>query len=84
MLLAFLESASRGSSWQRCPMLRLIHLVHGLSYPRCQRMAFKGGNANKPSRLREHHHRRREAIEAAPTEARNSFEILHTRSQVMC
>lgn len=27
----FFVSASRGSSWQRCPMLRLIHLVQGLS-----------------------------------------------------
>lgn len=30
--LAFLESCSRGSSWQRWPMLRFIHLVQGLSY----------------------------------------------------
>lgn len=30
--LAFLVSCSRGSSWQRWPMLRLIHLVQGLSY----------------------------------------------------
>lgn len=29
--LAFLVSCSRGSSWQRWPMLRLIHLVQGLS-----------------------------------------------------
>lgn len=29
--LDFLESLSRGSSWQRCPILRLMHLVHGLS-----------------------------------------------------
>lgn len=28
---AFLESCSRGSSWQRWPMLRFIHLVQGLS-----------------------------------------------------
>jgi hypothetical protein len=28
---SFFASASRGSSWQRWPMLRLIHLVHGLS-----------------------------------------------------
>lgn len=32
--LAFLPSWSRGSSWQRWPMLRLIHLVQGLSYSR--------------------------------------------------
>jgi len=32
VLLAFLESDSRGSSWQRWPMLRLIHRVHGRSY----------------------------------------------------
>jgi hypothetical protein len=32
--LAFLESCSRGSSWQRWPILRLIHLVQGLSYPK--------------------------------------------------
>lgn len=30
--VAFLESFSRGSSWQRWPILRLIHLVQGLSY----------------------------------------------------
>lgn len=30
-LFVFLESASRGSSWQRWPILRLIHRVHGLS-----------------------------------------------------
>lgn len=36
-LFAFLESASRGSSWQRCPMLRFIHLVHGLSCSQRQR-----------------------------------------------
>jgi hypothetical protein len=30
-LLDFLDSWSRGSSWQRCPMLRLMHLVQGLS-----------------------------------------------------
>lgn len=29
--LAFLVSCSRGSSWQRWPMLRFIHLVQGLS-----------------------------------------------------
>lgn len=33
-LLDFLDSWSRGSSWHRCPMLRLIHLVHGLSCSR--------------------------------------------------
>lgn len=30
-LLGFFVSCSRGSSWQRCPMLRLTHLVHGRS-----------------------------------------------------
>ena len=30
--LGFLESCSRGSSWQRWPILRFIHLVQGLSY----------------------------------------------------
>jgi hypothetical protein len=30
-LLDFLDSWSRGSSWHRCPMLRLMHLVQGLS-----------------------------------------------------
>lgn len=30
-LLDFLDSFSRGSSWHRCPMLRLMHLVHGLA-----------------------------------------------------
>jgi hypothetical protein len=29
--LTFLASGSRGSSWQRWPMLRLMHLVHGRS-----------------------------------------------------
>lgn len=29
--LAFLVSCSRGSSWQRWPILRFIHLVQGLS-----------------------------------------------------
>jgi hypothetical protein len=47
-LLAFLESASRGSSWQRCPMLRLIHLVHGLSYPQRQWHVFEGGRKQAP------------------------------------
>lgn len=47
-LLAFLESASRGSSWQRCPMLRLIHLVHGLSYPQRQWHVFEGGKKQAP------------------------------------
>lgn len=37
--LFFLESASRGSSWQRWPILRLMHLVHGLSYSSCQSTA---------------------------------------------
>lgn len=33
VVAAFLvESFSRGSSWQRWPILRLIHLVQGLSY----------------------------------------------------
>jgi hypothetical protein len=33
VVAAFLEvSFSRGSSWQRWPMLRLIHLVQGRSY----------------------------------------------------
>lgn len=31
ILLDFLDSGSRGSSWHRCPMSRLTHLVHGLS-----------------------------------------------------
>jgi hypothetical protein len=30
----FLGSASRGSSWQRWPIFRLMHLVHGRSCPR--------------------------------------------------
>lgn len=30
----FLLSFSRGSSWHRWPMLRLMHLVQGLSYPK--------------------------------------------------
>ena len=46
--LAFLESASRGSSWHRCPILRLIHLVQGLSCPQRQRMALKARRI-KPS-----------------------------------
>ena len=34
VLLIFFVSASRGSSWHRWPILRLMHLVHGLSYTR--------------------------------------------------
>lgn len=30
----FLGSDSRGSSWQRWPIFRLMHLVHGRSCPR--------------------------------------------------
>lgn len=30
-VLGFLLSASRGSSWHKWPMLRLMHLVHGLA-----------------------------------------------------
>ena len=31
-LFVFFESVSRGSSWHRCPMLRLMHLVQGLAW----------------------------------------------------
>lgn len=30
-LFGLFVSVSRGSSWQRCPMLRLMHLVQGLA-----------------------------------------------------
>lgn len=36
-LFTFLVSASRGSSWQRWPMLRLMQRVQGLSCPQRQR-----------------------------------------------
>lgn len=36
LFLGFLVSSSRGSSWQRCPILRLTHRVHGLSCPQRQ------------------------------------------------
>lgn len=41
--LAFLLSWSRGSSWQRWPILRLIHLVQGLSYSSNRRHAVVSG-----------------------------------------
>lgn len=47
-LLAFRDSVSRGSSWQRWPIFRFMHLVQGLSYKRSR----KNPLAIDPSRRR--------------------------------
>lgn len=72
MGLVFFESGSRGSSWQRCAMFRLIHLVHGRSCHDRLILAnsFSMCTARHGARVRSRQKVKRK--------------ILHTRSHVIC
>lgn len=84
-LFAFLESASRGSSWQRWPILRLIHLVHGLSYPWRQSHSFDGVERRTlPLKTRTQRLQLRCRNVFSEREKQGLPRILLTRSQVIC
>lgn len=78
--LAFLWSGSLGSSWQRWPILRFMHRVHGrsCSVGPCLRVS------QIPRHQREAQGRRGRTEPRPASGNEPSRRILHTRSHVIC